>query len=184
MNQQKNIRNSFMDPGEIYFVTSTIHSWIPLLKDDIYKEVIIDSFRWLCVQKMMDVFAFVIMPNHIHLIIRSYFNQGKEAPYTSFLKYTAHAFKKILLKDFDIRLKSFQVRSSNKNYCFWHRDSLAIQLYSLQVAFQKLDYIHLNPLGEKWNLTNDPSKYFYSSASFYESDSTSFSFLKDLRDEF
>ncbi|HRK53018.1 MAG TPA: hypothetical protein PK185_03830 [Cyclobacteriaceae bacterium] len=32
----------------------------------------------------------------------------------------------------------------------------------------KLNYIHLNPLQEHWNLVDRPEKWKYSSASFYE----------------
>jgi len=52
------------------------------------------------------------------------------------------------------------------------------------VAFQKLDYIHNNPLHERWNLCTLPEDYDYSSACFYEKGLKHFKFLKDIRDEF
>jgi len=50
------------------------------------------------------------------------------------------------------------------------------------VAFQKLKYIHNNPLAEHWQLTKDPCSYKYSSARYYELNEKTFSFLKDLFD--
>lgn len=75
------------------------------------------------------------------------------------------------------------METSNKNYEFWKSDSLAIELYSEDVAFQKLNYIHNNPLTERWQLANELSDYFYSSACFYESGSCNFTFLKNLAEE-
>lgn len=112
-----------------------------MLPDD-FKEVITDSLTFLFDLKLIDIFAFVIMPNHIHLIWRMNEMNGKETPRGSLLKFTAHKFKKML----DINdLTNYRVDAANKQYEFWQRDSLAIELYSPEVIYQKLDYIHLNP---------------------------------------
>lgn len=50
------------------FFTATILEWKPLLKQDKYKDVIIESLRFLVNDKRIKLFAFVIMSNHIHLI--------------------------------------------------------------------------------------------------------------------
>ena len=60
------------------------------------------------------------------------------------------------------------------------RNPLSVDLFSRNVIEQKINYIHNNPLQEKWNLVNEASDYFYSSAKFYELDDTSFSFLEDF----
>ncbi|MEJ7674941.1 MAG: hypothetical protein WKF59_20140 [Chitinophagaceae bacterium] len=45
------------------------------------------------------IYAFVIMPNHIHIIWRQVNLNGKETPQGSFLKYTAHEFLRQLKKE-------------------------------------------------------------------------------------
>ena len=40
-------------------------------------------------------------------------------------------------------------RIDNKKHEFWQRNPLAVYLYSRKVAFQKLDYMHRNPLAEQ-----------------------------------
>lgn len=173
-----------MEIGDIFFFTATINSWRPLLKYDSYKQIIIDSFEWLTNAGKLDVFAFVIMPNHLHVIWRTKTMNGKETVQGSFLKYTAHQFRKKLLQENPTALAQYEVDASNKEHEFWQRDSVAIHLYSPEVALQKLEYIHLNPLGERWNLATDPCGYYYSSASFYEKNIIHFPFLKDIRNEF
>ena len=60
-----------MEIGRIFFLTATINKWHLLLEDDRYKDVIVSSLDYLSQQNKIDVFAFVIMPNHIHLIWRT-----------------------------------------------------------------------------------------------------------------
>lgn len=177
-------RKSYIDIGEIFFWTATINNWQRLLWKDDYKKVIIHSLRYLSDLGKIDVFGFVLMPNHIHLIWRINEMNGKETSQGSFLKYTAHEFKKILKTDKDNSLSSYAVDAHNKGHEFWKRDSLAVHLFSKEVAYQKLDYIHYNPCVEYWQLAKEPGDYFYSSAMFYETGIKNFTFLKDLRDEF
>jgi putative transposase len=120
------------------------------------------------------------MPNHIHLIWRLNEANGKESAKGSFLKFTAHEFKKELIKSDPAALEKYRVAAANKQYEFWQRDSLGVHLYSREVTLQKLDYIHNNPLAAHWNLANDPCDYKYSSASYYERNECNFAFLKDL----
>ena len=163
-------RKSHIDQGEIYFWTATIHNWLHLLEKDQYKDVIIDSLQWLSDEGKVDVFAFVVMPNHIHLIWRTNEPNGKESPQGSFLKYTAHTFKKMLRQEGYQRLIPYKIDSENKAYEFWQRDSLAIPLFTREVALQKLNYIQNNPLKPHWDLVKTPCDYKYSSARYYELD--------------
>jgi REP element-mobilizing transposase RayT len=177
-------RKSYIEIGEIFFWTATINNWQRLLLKDEYKNVIINSLSYLSESGKIDVFAFVIMPNHIHLIWRIKEMNGKKISQGAFLKYTSHEFKKMLKSDKGNSLGSYAVDAHNKNYEFWKRDSLAVHLFSKMVAYQKLDYTHYNPCAEHWQLAKEPADYFFSSAKYYETGVKDFAFLKDLRNEF
>jgi putative transposase len=109
---------------------------------------------------------------------------NKEMPHKSFLKYTAHAFKKHLLLNHPELLHLYPVDAKNKSYEFWKRDSLAFELFKKQTIKQKIEYIHYNPTMQRWKLCEDPADYFYSSASFYENGGNSFKFLKHIGEVF
>ena len=173
-----------MEIGEVFFWTATINQWQRLLLQDEYKEVVISSLEYLSNAGKTDVYAFVIMPNHIHLIWKTNELNGKETAQCSFFKYTAHEFRKMLLKEGKEKLSSYKVDAENKKHEFWQRDSLAVHLYSREVAFQKLKYIHNNPLAEHWQLAKHPCEYKYSSARYYELNEKDFLFLKDLWEVF
>jgi hypothetical protein len=59
-----------MEIGEIFFWTATINNWQKLLLPDQYKDVIINSLDYLNNTGKIDVFGFVVMPTHVHLIWR------------------------------------------------------------------------------------------------------------------
>ena len=77
-------------------------------------------------------------------------------------------------------LKHYEVNQANKKHEIWQRDSLGIEVYSREVAKQKLDYIHFNPVSGKWNLAKDDIDYYFSSARFYETSVDDFGFLKNI----
>ena len=71
-------RKSYIQIGEVFFWTATINQWQKLLLEDRYKEVVISSLAYLSNAGKIDVYAFVIMPNHIHLIWKTNEMNGKE----------------------------------------------------------------------------------------------------------
>ena len=105
---------------------------------------------------------------------------GKELPHASFLKFTSHQFLKNLSLNDPKALNNFKVNESNKLHSFWQRDSLAVEIYSEVVAYQKLDYIHNNPCRGKWMLVDNPVNYHFSSYEFYEYGIDRFGFLNHL----
>ena len=177
-------RKSYIEIGRVYFWTATINSWYKLMEEDAVKQIITDSLKFLSDNCKIDVYGFVVMPNHIHLIWKINEMNGKESSQGSFLKFTAHAFKKYLRVNNLGFLDLFGVEAENKRYEFWQRDSLAFELTQRKTALQKLNYIHNNPLAERWQLCNDPVKYYYSSAKFYETGIDDFGFLKHIMDVF
>jgi REP element-mobilizing transposase RayT len=172
------LRKSNTSIAKIYFWTATIHKWLPLMHSDQNKRIIIDSLKYLSDKDLIKVYAFVIMPNHIHLIWQQNKFNGKETAKGSLLKYSAHVFLKQLEKEDKLLL--YEVNASNKKHEIWQRDALGIEIYSRAVAKQKLDYIHFNPVRGKWRLAKDDVSYQYSSARFYETRVDEFGFLNDL----
>ena len=159
-----------MKTDELYhpqFFTATILKWKHLLVNDEFKNIIIESLRFLKKEGSIVVYAFVIMPNHIHLIWQIQEGFRRDRVQMRFLKYTAQQIKFKLRDTANTFLEDFKAELSDREYQFWQRNSLSIDLWSDYVFMQKLDYIHNNPIQEKWNLAEYPENYKYSSANFY-----------------
>ncbi|OCX54696.1 hypothetical protein BEL04_10755 [Mucilaginibacter sp. PPCGB 2223] len=159
------------------FFTATILNWQKLLIEDDFKDIIIDSLLYLKKEGSIVIYAFVIMPNHLHLIWQIQDGYKRGSIQLRFLKYTAQKMKFRLIDTQDTRLNKFKVNSTDREYQFWERNSLSVDLWTPTVLVQKLDYIHSNPLQDKWQLAELPEQYKYSSANFYETGIDSFGLL-------
>lgn len=62
-------RYKIIENENIYFITSTIHSWIPIIMDENVFEIIINSFKYCRNTKSLKIYGYVIMPNHFHAFV-------------------------------------------------------------------------------------------------------------------
>lgn len=178
----KERRVSQMNLQEVYFWTDTIKDWKVLLKQDKYKEYIIDVMKRQVEKQLITIYCFVIMPNHLHIIWKLNKLNGREKPHASFNKETAHYFVKDLKQNHPKVLDYFLEKTKERDFRIWQRDPMAILMDSKKKVEQKIDYIHNNPLGTKWNLVKRPEDYQWSSASFYLTGETKYSFITDYRE--
>jgi REP element-mobilizing transposase RayT len=65
MSHQYRVRN----PEEIYFVTFTIVDWIDIFTRPAYKQLIIDSLIYCQQNKGLEIYAYCLMTNHLHLLV-------------------------------------------------------------------------------------------------------------------
>ncbi|MBN8860226.1 MAG: transposase [Sphingobacteriales bacterium] len=175
-------RQGQMELQDIYFYTDTIIDFKHLLEDDSIKLIIIQSLCYLVEHKLSRIFGYVIMPNHIHLIWTHLALNGKESPAGSFTKFTAHQIKKYLQANNQLQLLNFSSNKSDRQYQFWKRDQLAIPLSTIKTLEQKLEYIHNNPVVEKWALCDQPEDYRRSSARCYLKGIDEFGFLTHYKE--
>ncbi len=145
-----------------------------------YKDVIIESLRFLVSEKRINLYAFVIMSNHIHLIWQPLIKFTPDKIQHILMSFTAHKFKADLLQNHLQVLPHFKVEVKDRDYQFWERNALGIDLFSEEVFIQKLDYIHGNPV--KAGLCVLPEEYYYSSAKFYECGVDDFGMLTHYKD--
>ena len=151
-----------------HFFTATILEWKHLLKPDKLKDIIVDSLRFLVNEKRIEVFAFVIMSNHIHLIWRMQNDVEKTKVQQSFMKYTAQKILQEIRNNPPKVLPYFWVGAKDRKYQIWERNALSIEIHSNEVMLQKLNYIHQNPV--KAGLVSSEMEYKYSSALHYLSE--------------
>ena len=151
----------------ILFFTATIVDWKHLLSKDSYKKIVVGSLEFMVVNKRIYLYGFVIMPNHIHVLWKMREGNLLGNVQRDFLKFTSQQIKFDLLDTNPLILNQFKKNGSDRQYQFWQRGSLNKKMYNRKVFEQKLDYIHLNPLQEKWQLVEQPEDYKYSSAKYY-----------------
>tara|TARA_B110000091_G_scaffold6566_1_gene6410 strand:- start:1761 stop:2360 length:600 start_codon:yes stop_codon:yes gene_type:complete len=160
------------DQEKTHFITATVVDWIDAFTRKSYKDVIIDRLAFCIEKKVMLLYGYVIMSNHIHLLVRS--KTGKLSDLIrDFKKFTAKNILEKIVNEPESRRewmlerfkKATETHSRNKNYQFWQYGNHAEEIYSHKFMWSKLDYIHLNPV--RAGIVEKASNYKYSSASNY-----------------
>jgi len=83
------MRYKILQPNRLNFLTLTIVDWIDLFTRATYSEIILDSLRFCQQNKELVVYAYVIMPSHLHLIVSTDHPNGLAPIIQSFKSYTA-----------------------------------------------------------------------------------------------
>ncbi len=156
-----------------YFITITTVEWVDLFTRLEQKKNIIESLEYCQKNKGLEIYAFVVMPSHIHLLCRSNNENNLADIMRDFKKFTS---KKIinLIKEgtesrrewlLDIFKKACEHLSRDQNYKVWQDGYHAEELQSNKFIYQKLNYIHQNPVTD--GIVERAEDYFYSSARNY-----------------
>ena len=160
------------------FTTTTCLEWKPILQEDRFKNIIVESLDFLSKANRATVYGFVIMSNHFHLLWQMVDEHKREDVQRDFLRYTSQQILKLLRNDKSTLLPELLARAKDRTYQVWERNSLSIPVWTNAVIWQKLEYIHSNPV--KAGLCEVSEEYFYSSAMYYQTGKSQWPFLKHI----
>ncbi|MGD2206675.1 MAG: hypothetical protein PVH17_07840, partial [Anaerolineae bacterium] len=79
------------DPSHLYFVTATVSGWRQIFTEPTYAHIVLDSLDWHRRQVRWLLFAYVLMPNHLHAIVKPQGERTISDVLQSFGSFTAHA---------------------------------------------------------------------------------------------
>ncbi|MGV9013483.1 MAG: REP-associated tyrosine transposase, partial [Flavobacteriales bacterium] len=157
-------------PEATYFVTLTGDSWVDVFTRKELVDELLKSIRYCQDNKGLELFAYVIMSNHAHFVMRR--TEGLLADLLrDFKSYTAKQLLHLIAtlpneSRSEWLLRHFNhaglTSAQNKKFAFWKKDSHPIELYTSEVFDQKVEYIHMNPVIS--GLVSEPAHYLLSSA--------------------
>ena len=142
------------------FITITNLNWLPILQNDHHKQIILEAFKNRVNRNQVSIYAFVIMPNHMHIIWQLHDGIIRKDFQRDLLKFTARSILQFMRMNEDPLLTRLKVIAPDRQYQIWERNSLSIDIYSEKVLLQKMNYLHNNPLQPKWRLADLPENYF------------------------
>ncbi len=150
-----------------YFITSSIVEGYPIFSNPLAAQVVLDALEFIQNERRTTVYAYVIMENHIHMIV-----QNDKLPHQiqAFKSWTARA----IVDQFSDNGHTFQLYKLRKSKNLSHTDSVhqlwqegyyPKQIFSDEVMIQKIEYIHNNPV--KRGFVDRPEDWRYSSMRNY-----------------
>lgn len=161
------------DENALYYLTFAVVSWVDVFSKNNYRDIVIESLKYCRREKGLLLYGYVIMTNHLHLIVKAKEGFKLSAIIRDFKKFTSkkcleeiqnipESRREWMLQIFKNAGKS---NPNNEKYQFWQQDNHPIELYSGEVIKQKLNYIHNNPVRSA--IVSNVEDYLYSSARNY-----------------
>ncbi|OIO18786.1 MAG: hypothetical protein AUJ37_04765 [Candidatus Magasanikbacteria bacterium CG1_02_41_34] len=149
-----------------HFVTLTVIEWIDIFTKPEYFKVITDSLMFCRKNKGLRVYEYVIMTNHIHMIVGTPEANNLSQVLSDFKKYTTRELWKLLEKDNRSYILNILNNSYNRKKGYvtqiWQRENYPKVIYSDVFLLTKVKYIYFNPV--KKGYVEQPEDWQYSSA--------------------
>ena len=148
-----------------YFITSSIVDGIPLFSSPEIAQFILEGFHFLQQARGVQLYAYVIMENHIHFIASDH--ESLSVKLKNFKSYTARQIIDYLKNGHNHRLlkqiKRAKLKHKNQsNFQVWQEGFHTKQITNDDMMVQKIEYIHNNPV--KRGYVDLPEHWRYSSA--------------------
>jgi len=169
MPRRRKQKITFNDPGHAHFLTySCQHRW-PLLSRDSSRQWLIDAIRDARASQRFELWAYVIMPEHAHLLLCPERADYRMANIHAAIKRPVAAKAKAWLIESDNRawLDKLSVRDGGGSvFRFWlPGGGYDRNLWSERPMEDAIDYIHANPV--RRGLVENVLDWPWSSARFW-----------------
>ena len=161
------------DQGQAYFLTFQVVGWADIFTRQVYRDIIIETLSYCRKERSLNVFAYVIMSNHVHAILQSK-NDDLSGTIRDFKKFTSKAILKELKvnpqesrKEWLEMIFRYHAKFNKRNtkYQFWTHENHAVELDTEAIFESRFEYIHENPVRAGW--VEKAEEYLYSSARSY-----------------
>ena len=161
-------RYRFIDDQYPYFVTFTVVEWLPIFSDPEIVTIVLDSLRFLRREREAKILAYVIMENHLHLILSV---PGIGKLIKEFKSFTARKIIDLYEERKSMgnlwKLKRAKLpHKTRSTFQVWQEGSHPEQIDNDEMLAQKIEYIHHNPV--KRGYVDEPEDWRYSSARDYD----------------
>ena len=151
--------------GHIYYITTNIYNFYPLFTRPAYVIPLFDALHYYRHQCNIKLLGYVIMLDHLHLLLYP-LDAAQITPFMrDFKKLTAtRIIRQATVEQDQALLTTFAAagqETQRAHYKVWQDSFWEMNLFSDTFVRQKLNYIHRNPL--RAGLVTVPEAYPYSS---------------------
>lgn len=157
------------DPSHLYFVTTTAVQHQHLFQRDVMKRLVVDTLDCMRLRERFKLYCFVVMPNHIHLIVQCRAQDPLADCVRDLKKHVADRVIRYYRAEGNQAAlnRLVPLESNSQQHQVWDEGYNAKDVFSPEFLRQKMDYTQGNPCQPHWNLAASPESYLWSSARFY-----------------
>jgi putative transposase len=162
-------RSDFEQYGDIFFITSSVVGFVKLFNLKSLCDIMIDGLIYYQSREDFTILAYVIMPEHFHLVIKVSKGLTVSKCIGNFKRITSRKITSELEgtrnKGFLSSLRKSAMLEPTKDSRVWEYRFDSFVITNENTLRQKIDYIHNNPV--KAGLVSEPTQWRYSSARNY-----------------
>ncbi len=133
-------------PEATYYLTLQVVKWIDLFSRKRYRDIVVDSLNFCIEKKGLIVYGYVIMSNHVHLLVQAE-NSDLSAVLRDRKKYMSSRFLFAIRNEGESRrewmLNLFSEAASkhkrNEHFQVWTHENHAEEIYSPKFILQKIN---------------------------------------------
>jgi len=136
--------------GHIYYVTTVVYGRLPIFTRPSFIIPLLDSLNFYRYQRSFKLLGYVIMPDHVHLLLWPFGQPTVSDIMRDYKKFTSRRIiQQAEVEHADEWVVAFQQagqetgRSVNK---VWQDDYWDTNIYTERFLRQKLNYVHRNPV--------------------------------------
>ncbi len=176
MNMENKIKQQFRKiirhyniPCHAHFLTFSCYQQLPLLSRKRTRYWLIDAIKGAKKKHKFALWAYVIMPEHVHILVSPLVKEYNISLFLKTLKQSvARKAKHYLKENNPDLLNNLTIKRGPKNvFRFWQTGpGYDRNINSENELFEKINYIHYNPVRRELVLT--PQEWKWSSASWYD----------------
>jgi REP element-mobilizing transposase RayT len=143
------------DQHAMHFLTFAVVEWVDVFTRTAYADIVVESLRYCQGNKGLNVHAWCIMSNHVHLIVSTQPPVLLSDVPRDFKKFTSNRIIKAIEENRQESRRNWMLwlfrkagerNQRNDNYQFWQQDNHPVECSTPDVLKSRMAYLHENPV--------------------------------------
>jgi putative transposase len=159
-------------PKPTSFVTTSIVKLTPIFANEELMTILLNNINFYSIKCHIQIHGFVIIPNHLHLLltgeeqrlISQFMGRLKQYSAKQIINWCFHKREVKLLNTFSLAAMESKRKHNHQVWQSRFHNIVITRYDDFQI---KLNYIHNNPLQDRWKLCEKITDYQFSSARHY-----------------
>ncbi|MFT3844057.1 MAG: transposase [Lacibacter sp.] len=144
----------FDDNDQLYFISFSVVYWIDLFIRKNYKDILIESWKYCQQEKDLEIYGWCIMSSHVHMIVGTK-GRALDKVIGEMKSFTSRSLRKAIEQHQGESRKEWMIwmmkragakNGNNNDWQLWQQHNHPVALHSAEMFYQKLQYIHYNPV--------------------------------------
>jgi len=163
-------RRNYEKYGNVFFVTSTVIGFIKIFNNNCMYQILLENLEFYRSRGDINILAYVLMPNHFHLVVKTENGTHISSFMGNFKRYTSKIISNYHKESCNYKivkkLEKARIIEGLPDSGIWRPRFDSFVIVNENTLRQKIDYIHNNPI--RANLVDSPEEWPYSSARNYK----------------